>query len=147
LALKQKDQLAEARDELRQAVRLDPDLVEGYYTLGVASWQAGDFDDAATQFSAAVQKKPIYPEAWYMLGTVLKQQGQAIGATAALKEAIRLDPGAPGPYNLLAQLLRPTEPAESKRLFAEGARLKAQKEAEQKAMFDRGTAERPRRIE
>ena len=46
-------------------------------------------------------------------------------------EAIRLNPNTPGPYNTLAQILRQTgELDESKRLFAEGARIKQAKEAE-----------------
>ena len=40
-------------------------------------------------------------------------------------------PQDPGPYNTLAQILRQTgELDESKRLFAEGARIKQAKEAE-----------------
>ena len=65
-----------------------------------------------------------------MLGTALKQKGDTTEAAKALREAIRLDPENPGPHNTLGQLLRITGDTEgSKAAFAEGARVKAKKEA------------------
>ena len=77
-----------------------------------------------------------------MLGTALKQQGELDAAAKALREAIRLDPTTPGPYNLLGQILRQQGdlPA-SKAMFAEGARVKKLREAQQKTMFDRSAME------
>jgi Flp pilus assembly protein TadD len=73
-----------------------------------------------------------------MLGTLLKQTGELDAARQALLEAIRLNPDTPGPFNMLGQILRVKGDDEGSRaMFAEGAKVKARKEAEQKAMFDR----------
>ena len=67
-----------------------------------------------------------------MLGTALKQKGDLDGAVSALKEAIRLNPGDPGPFNTLGQALRQKgDLTASQAAFAQGARAKARKEAEQ----------------
>ena len=71
-----------------------------------------------------------------MLGTALKQKGDLEGAVTALRDAIRLDPENPGPYNTLGQVLRMKGDVEgSRQAFAEGARTKAKKEAEQAEML------------
>ena len=81
----------------------------------------------------ATRKKPDYAEAWTMLGTVQKQQNKTTEALASLKEAIRLDDESPGPYTLIGQILRSQDDMEgSRKAFADAARLKAKKEAEQK---------------
>jgi Tfp pilus assembly protein PilF len=60
------------------------------------------------------------------------------GAEEALRTAIRLDPANPGAYNTLAQVLRKKGDIEgSKRMFAEGAKVKAAKEAELGTMLQR----------
>ena len=73
-----------------------------------------------------------------MLGTVLKQKGDWAPAEEALRNAIRLTPADPGPYNTLGQLLRQKGDLEgSKRMFAEGARVKQAKETELGIMLGR----------
>jgi cytochrome c-type biogenesis protein CcmH/NrfG len=57
-------------------------------------------------------------------------------ALIALREAIRLSPDDPGPYNTVGQILRAQGDVEgSKKAFAEGARIKSKKEAEQAEML------------
>ena len=54
------------------------------------------------------------------------------GALKALREAARLLPEDPGPSNMIGQILRMQGDLEgSKQAFAEGARIKQKKEAEQ----------------
>lgn len=99
--------------------------------IGIACWQSGEFDEAAKEMRAAIAIRGDYAEAYFMLGTALKQKGDAAAAELALRTAIRLDPANPGPYNTLAQIMRQKgDVEESKRLFAEGERVKRSKEAE-----------------
>ena len=73
-----------------------------------------------------------------MLGTALKQKGDLDGAESALRKAIQLDPANPGPYNTLGQMLRQKGDVEgSRKMFAEGARMKEKKEAELGKMLQR----------
>jgi protein O-GlcNAc transferase len=106
LALKFKDDLPAAINELKQAIRLDPKLPDPYYTLGVTLWQKGDFPGAAEQLRSAIRVQPGYAEAYYTLGTVLKQMNQLPDAAAALREAIRLQPDFVGAHTNLAAVLR-----------------------------------------
>lgn len=106
--------------------------------IGIACWQTGEFVQAATEMRAAIGLRPDYAEAYFMLGTALKQAGDSPGAEEALRTAIRLDPENPGPYNTLGQLLRQKgEVEESRRWFAEGARVKAAREAELGTMLQK----------
>jgi hypothetical protein len=66
----------------------------------------------------------------------LKQQGDLDGALGALRESIRLNADDPGPHNTIGQILRAKGDLEgSKKAFAEGARIKSRKEAEQAKML------------
>lgn len=83
-----------------------------------------------------------------MLGTVLRQQGELQEAEKSLRRAIELRPDDPGPYTQLAQVFRSEGKAEeSKQMFAMAADRKAQKEALQKEMFDRGMQARPKQVQ
>jgi Flp pilus assembly protein TadD len=126
-----KDQIEAAQVEFQRAIDLDPSLAEAHYSLGIASWQLGDFPAAIKQMKAAITIRPSYAEAHYMLGITLKQSGNLDGAIPELKEAIRLDPTTPGPFNTLGQILRiKGDKAGSEEAFATGAKLKREKDAE-----------------
>ena len=113
-------------------MRLNADIPEAYYTLGITAWQNGDFDEAAEAMRNAIQRKPNYAEAHYILGTALKQKGDLSGAAKALEEAIRLNPETPGPFNTLAQIKQVQGDAEgAKRLFAQAAEVKKRIEVSQ----------------
>jgi tetratricopeptide (TPR) repeat protein len=112
LALKLKDQLAEALVEFHKAEELDPSQPDIHYTLGVTLWQQGQFDESAKELRAAIQARPDYAEAHYTLGTVFKQQGKLPDAAASLREAIRLQPDFAGAHTTLAGVLRALGDAE-----------------------------------
>ena len=138
VALKDKDDLEGATAEFKRALTLDPKLAEAHYMLGITYWQAGSFDIAAAELRAAIAIQPEYADAYFLLGTALKQKGDFPAAEEALRAAIRLDPGNPGPYNTLAQLLRRKgDLAGSKQMFAEGARVQHEKEAQLGVMLER----------
>ena len=116
---------------LKGRSNLIPNMAEAHYTLGISWWQAGDFDRTIAQMKDAVRLRPDYGEAWFILGTALKQKGQLTDALSALREAVRLRPEDPGPFNTLGQTLRLSGDLEgSKAAFAQGAKVKAAKEAQ-----------------
>jgi tetratricopeptide (TPR) repeat protein len=131
IALKMKDQIEASQVEFQKSIDLDPTLAEGHYSLGIADWQLGDFPAAIAQMKAAIAIRPGYAEAHYMLAITLKQGGDLDAAIPELKEAIRLDPTTPGPYNALGQIFRiKGDKAASDEAFANGARIKREKDAE-----------------
>jgi tetratricopeptide (TPR) repeat protein len=91
---------------LQQAIRLQPDLADPHYTLGVLFWQQGEFDKAVAEMQAAIQQQPNYAEAHYTLGTIFKQQGNLPESAAQLREAIRLQPDFAGAHTTLAGVLK-----------------------------------------
>jgi tetratricopeptide (TPR) repeat protein len=134
--LKLKDNLPGAIAEFQQAIQLDPQLADAYYSLGVTLWQKGDFPAAAEQLQQALKIKPDYAEAYYTLGTVLKQMDKLPEAAQALREAIRLQPDFMGAHTTLAAVLRQMGDASGadaeKRI---GERLSKQKNSLQAATF------------
>ncbi len=139
LSLKMRDQIENAQAEFREAIRLDPALAQPRYSLGIADWQLGDIDGLAEQMRAALAINPNYAEAHYMLGIALKQKGDLDAAIPELKEAIRLDATTPGPYNTLGQILRiKGDKQGSEEMFATGAKLKRETEAQLAGTLEQG---------
>jgi cytochrome c-type biogenesis protein CcmH/NrfG len=58
----------EALAAFREAVRLKPDLVEGWYRLGATLSGLRRYDEAIGALREAVRIKPEYVGAWYQLG-------------------------------------------------------------------------------
>lgn len=81
----------EARDELNEALRLNPDMVEAQEQL--ANLQGSKQDaEAATEYRAMLRRTPDNPEAHYNLGVVLARSGHSEEALAHWREALRLNP-------------------------------------------------------
>jgi tetratricopeptide (TPR) repeat protein len=143
LAYKLKDQLDTATAEFQNAIRLQPDLADAHYTLGVLFWQKGDFDKAIAELQEAIRNQPSYAEAYYTLGTVLKQQGKLPEAAAALREAIRLQPDFAGAHTTLAAVLRQLGDAQGAAEEAKaGAKIAASTNNLQAARFSTNSGKR-----
>jgi tetratricopeptide (TPR) repeat protein len=84
--------LATAEKALQEAVRRDPDTVEGQFYLGVALSEQKHFTAAIPHFQKAARLKPDYALAWYNLGFCRKQQGDRAGAREAFQMAIACKP-------------------------------------------------------
>jgi tetratricopeptide (TPR) repeat protein len=84
---------SQARQALREAVRLDPDSVEGWFKLGVAEHGRGDPGAATECFRKVVALKPDHVFAQYNLGQCLKDRGDRAGAREAFRAALRARPG------------------------------------------------------
>ena len=105
--------------------------------------QEGRLQEADQQAQLALSDPATRAAACSVLGAIRVRQDRLEEGAELLQEAIRLDPGAPGPYTVIGQILRAQGDLEGqKAAFAEAARVKAKREAEQKTMFDRSVTER-----
>lgn len=87
-----------AIQELRTAVRLDPDRPDLRANLGMAYYFKGDTAAAVTELKAALDLDPTRVDAAHGLGLALYDEGDLDGAIAAFGTASRLNPTAY--YNL-----------------------------------------------
>ena len=64
LAFKLKDNIAAAIPEFEQAAKLDPQLPDPPYTLGVVYMQLGRFPEAQAELEKATTLRPDNGDAW-----------------------------------------------------------------------------------
>lgn len=93
----------------KQAVRLSPDLAEGWFRLGCIQVMTRN-RDAEESFRQAIRCKPHYAQAYYNLGQCLKEQGQRDAAAGQFREALRCRPD----YDLARTALRELETQKGK---------------------------------
>lgn len=85
----------------RQALALEPDLVQAHHNLGLALRALGRLDEAAASFAQALALRPSLMAAHVSLAQVLDARGDLEGAVASLGRALALRPDhAIGHYNL-----------------------------------------------
>lgn len=75
---------------LRTANRLRPDWIDPIYYLAMTHQEAGDFEEAATQWRQVLQLKPDHGSALFNLGTVLEQLGDTKQAEDCYRKARQL---------------------------------------------------------
>ena len=92
-----KDQDAEAVLALQEAVRLDPDLAEAHFRLGLGYESLGKRDEAEAEYKKAVEAYKKYfeendndAEAHYALGQTYANLGQYSEAIREYREATKL---------------------------------------------------------
>ena len=133
LVLKRADRLADAIDELKRALDIDP-RPEAYYTLGVIYQHQGELDRAAGALRSAIAARPDYTEAHSALGAVLKARGDLKGAAVELRRTLALRPDLWSAHASLATVLRSSGDEEGARAHAaEAERLRRLAEREQEA--------------
>ncbi len=96
------------------------DLVQGerlHLLRGKLAYSAGQYAQAANAFKEAVQAKPDSARAHTDYGTALARLERRPEAIAQYREALRLAPANTTARFNLAQLLLPTNPADSETLF------------------------------
>ena len=77
LAYKFKDRPQDAIAELTRAEKMDPNLQDPPYTLGILDMQLGKLDDAVVEAQGrAVVLRPENGDAWAILGSTLKQDSR-----------------------------------------------------------------------
>jgi len=99
------DQDAEAVLAFMEAVRLDPDLAEGHFRLGLGYESLGKREEAEAEYKKAVEAYKKYfqenrddPEAHYALGQTYANLGQYSEAIREYREATKLREDDPDIY-------------------------------------------------
>jgi tetratricopeptide (TPR) repeat protein len=109
----------------RTTIAKNPNSFMAYNNLGFNLLQAGQLDEAISQFQEAIRLEPNDAEAYYNLGNALGKKGQADAAINQYQEAIRLKPNyAEARYNLGNALFRKGQIDEAISQFQEAIRLK-----------------------
>ncbi len=90
---------AQAIDEIKRALQLEPNSDDGYIRLGRAYFAAGESQAALAAFNKAVELNPYY---WYnhnRLGVAYAQMGRNEEALKELKRSVELNPSAASSFS------------------------------------------------
>lgn len=85
--------LAEAAEQYRMAVQIEPEMVSAWNNLGVAEAGLGRLSEAESAYRRAIKMSPQYALAHYNLGRVHDALGSYDAAIEEYQKAIELDPG------------------------------------------------------
>lgn len=91
-ALRQKGDLAGARDQFEKALQIRPDYADSHHDLGTLLLQQRDFAKAETEFNLALKSKPQDPMIWNALGMAKAHQGQIDEAISLYRHSLSLNP-------------------------------------------------------
>ena len=92
-ALSYQGRLADAEQELKEAVRLDPDSVSAHANLGGLLRRLKRLDEAALAEEKAIQLAPRLYEPHYQLAMIEIERSNYARAVECLRTALRLRPG------------------------------------------------------
>jgi predicted Zn-dependent protease len=86
------NELAEARVNLRQALRLDPDMPAIRQRLAALERRLGDWELAFLEYQTMTEMHPEDPEGWLGLADLMVRSGLLSAPEAVLDSAIEADP-------------------------------------------------------
>src|SRR6266403_907184 len=119
-----KNELDGSIAELKDALRINPDLAEAHRDLGFDLGLKRDMDGAIVELREAVRLNPDLVEAHSGLGDALRFKHDLDGAMVEYREAIHINPKyALGHFNLAGVLEEKGKRQEAALEFAEAARL------------------------
>ena len=98
--------IAEARENARKALGIDPDSAEAHTSLGFANHLTGHGIDAQREYRLAIQLKNDEWLAHRLLGSLLARGGNFKGASPLLQRAIALKPNYISTYDHLFYVLQ-----------------------------------------
>jgi len=90
--LKSQGRLAEAIAYFKNALVLQPNLIEAATNLAVTLHQTGDLAEAATYYQRAIEIDPNCAQAQNNLGILLQDRGNIADAVSCFQKAIALNP-------------------------------------------------------
>jgi protein O-GlcNAc transferase len=123
-ALQRSDQLAAAIDCYREAVRLKPDLPQGFNNLAAAQRGMRLLEDAYASVERALALRPAYPQALNNRGLIALDAKRGGAAVEDFRRALALNPSfAEVWHNLGTALMQLRRFAEAREAFAQLARL------------------------
>lgn len=83
---------AESLDQLREALKLNPDEARIHNRMGYLLVQSNDLFEAREHLERAVALDPNSADAWFNLGCVQMRRNDLISARRSLEKAMNLDP-------------------------------------------------------
>jgi predicted Zn-dependent protease len=90
-----------AKKELNEELKADPNNAAAEFVLGETARQSGQWDDAAAHFARAAKIDEGFQEAYLALGMSLNSAGRFEEALAPLETYVKMQPGDPaGHYQL-----------------------------------------------
>ncbi len=95
----------DAIEQLKTAVRLEPNYHEAHFQLGLALKKRKRFDDAAAEFTETARLVPNHGAAWAQLAECRLLQGHNEKALEPLRQAARLQPDSLAAHFKLATVL------------------------------------------
>jgi Tfp pilus assembly protein PilF len=105
LALAERSAFAEAINELRRAVEIDPAFVEAHTNLGNFLAQRGSPEDAISHLQQALAIDPTFANAHNTLGNVFANRGETDKALEHFREALQTNPKSAMTYYNLGRVL------------------------------------------
>jgi protein O-GlcNAc transferase len=90
----------------RQAIALQPDLVQAHNNLGDVLQRQGRLNDALISYQEAIRIQPDYPYTYHNLGYFLHQKGKFTEAIEAYKKALKIKPDFAITHNNLGNTLK-----------------------------------------
>lgn len=108
-----------AKKELNQELKADPNNAAVEFVLGETARQAGQWDEAAAHFSKAAKIDEGFQEAYLALGMSLNSAGKFSEALVPLETYVKMQPGDPaGHYQLGTAYARTGHKQEAQREMA-----------------------------
>jgi tetratricopeptide (TPR) repeat protein len=124
-ALSRQGKTAEAIEQYRAAIALDPKLKPAHYNLAGALVASGAREQAGPELEASLAIAPEDLDARLMLGSTLAQLGRNAEAITQYERALELDPKSAAGHVMLGDALRATGKREDARAhYTEALKLK-----------------------
>ncbi len=92
IASMQKGELAHAKQDLDQVLKLTPNHAVALLDLGIVEYRLRNFSEAETLLQRAIHSDPDLAQGWFILGVMRQDQGKLDASLAALAQAVFLDP-------------------------------------------------------
>jgi len=122
--LRRNGQDRRAVDFLRRAVAISPDSYDAQFTLGLVSYQLGDYQDAMLHMQAAVRCLPWAPDPHLYIGWAMTALGDLQGAIDQFRQAREKDPRGLKYFHLLGEALEKAgQIKEAERQFVAAAKI------------------------
>ena len=104
-ALKDQGHVAQAIENYRHALRINPDHAVARNNLGIALQDQGELAESIECFRQALHGNPGFADAHFYLGTALFEQGQIDEAVDCFRQALQIDPNHAEAHNNLGNAL------------------------------------------
>jgi len=92
MAYVQQKRYTDAQAPLERSLKIDPNIAESEYELGIVAKNVGTSDEAIQHFQRAVKLQPRYAKALWSLGNLYLQSGELQKAQESLQLAETVDP-------------------------------------------------------